>query len=448
MDNKIVYIKLEDIIPHPNNPRKDLGNLEEMAADIKANGLLQNLMVIPVEGGKYMTLIGHRRSAASRLAGLMEVPCTVADKDMPMNEQVAIMLKENIQRASLTELEEAKGFQMMFDLGDTVSDISKITGFSESTIYRRKRLLEYPEEKVAETFEKGCTFSDYEYLEQVKDPKTKAKLLEDMGTSSFKWKVDSAIQKEEREEYLKPYCEFLDNFAERVGNFDYKTMQSVKNINCESIKPEDITIDGYDESKKYYYVLSSYSKSIALYVEKTEQDNSERDAEAEERSRKEQERKERHAKLDSIFERMEQSCFEFIRNFKTFPGKKTTEKLNTIYRINTLLIEFALTTDSHKWLEVDKNSIADILFGEDVVEDDEIKNVLANSTEEKEILLLAYTLIKPWTTPQSMDYHCRYVENDCLTYLYEIMKLAGYESSDEERAILDGTHELYIKDQE
>lgn len=446
MDNKIVYIKLEDIIPHPNNPRKDLGNIEEMTADIKANGLLQNLMVIPVEDGKYMTLIGHRRSAASRLAGLTEVPCTVADKDMPMNEQVAIMLKENIQRASLTELEEAKGFQMMFDLGDTVSDVSKITGFSESTIYRRKRLLEYPEEKVAETFEKGCTFSDYEYLEQVKDPKTKAKLLEDMGTSSFKWKVDSAIQKEEREEYLKPFYEFFDNIAERVENYDYAKMQTVKHINCEKITPDDISIEGYDESKKYYYVPSSYSKAITLYVEKTKQDNSERDAEVEERSRKEQERKERCAKLSSIFERMEANCFEFIRNFKTFPGKKTTEKLNTIYRINALLIEFALTTDSYNGLEADTESIAEILVHKDA-EEDEIKNVLANSTEEKEILLLAYALIRSQQTPQSMDYHCRYVENDCLTYLYEIMKLAGYESSDEERAILDGTHELYIKNE-
>lgn len=447
MDNKIVYIKLEDIIPHPNNPRKDLGDLEEMAADIKANGLLQNLMVIPVEDGKYMTLIGHRRSAAARLAGLTEVPCTVADKDLPMNEQVAIMLKENIQRASLTELEEAKGFQMMFDLGDTVSDVSKITGFSESTIYRRKRLLEYPEEKVAETFEKGCTFSDYEYLEQVKDPKTKEKLLADMGTSSFKWKVDNAVQAEEREEYLKPFYEFFDNIAERSVNYDYEKMQTVKHINCENITPDDISIEGYDESKKYYYVPSSYSKAITLYVEKVQQDNSARDPEAEERRKKEQERAERHKKLTSIFEHMESSCFEFIRNFKSFPGKKATEKLNTIYRINTLLIEFALSTNSYKGLETDTSSIMDILFDEEV-EDDEIKNALANSTEEKEILLIAYALIRPWQLPVSMNYYCMYEENVHLTYLYEIMKLAGYELSDEERAILDGTHELYVKEQE
>lgn len=445
MDNKIVYIKLEDIIPHPNNPRKELGDLEEMAADIKENGLLQNLMVIPVENGKYMTLIGHRRSAAARLAGLTEVPCTVADKDLPMNEQVAIMLRENMQRTALTDVEQADGFQLMFDLGDTVSEISQKTGFSESTIYKRRQLLQYPREKVIAAYDRGGNFGDYSYLEKVKDPETKEKLLAYMGTSSFKWQVDSAVQAEEREEYLKPFCEFMDNIAERAESFDYNTMVSVKSINCENIKPEDITIDGYDENRKYYYVPSTYSKAISLYAERIKQDKAEEDAEAKERRRKEQERAERHKKLTSIFEHMEQSCFEFIRNFKTFPGKKATEKLNTIYRINTLLIEFALTTDNHKRVETDTKRIAEILVCKDA-EEDEIKNALANSTEEKEILLIAYALIRPWQTPISMDYHCRYVGNDCLTYLYEIMKLAGYELSDEERAILNGTHELYVKE--
>lgn len=443
MDNKIVYIKLEDIIPHPRNPRKDLGDLEEMAADIKANGLLQNLMVIPVDGGKYMTLIGHRRSAAARLAGLIEVPCTVADKDMPMNEQVAIMLKENIQRANLTILEEADGFQMMFDLGDTVSEISRITGFSESTIYRRKRLTEYSREKVVESLERGANLSDYDYLEQVKDPKTREKLIQDIGTQNFKWRVDSAIQAEEREEYLKPFCDFFDTIAERIEYFDYKKMVQVKYINCENITVENITLEEYDENKKYYYIPATYSKAITLYVEKTQQDTSKRDAEAEERRRKEMERTERYEKLESIFEHMEQSCFDFIKDFKTFPGKKATEKLNTIYKINTLLMEFALLSG----IGATYDDIASIL---DVTNDDEnykdtVNNILANSTEEKEILIMAYALVKSYYTPTSKDYYGRYTENKSLTCLYEIMKLAGYELSDEERAILDGTHELYFK---
>lgn len=66
----IVTIGLEHIHPHPDNPRKDLGDLTELAESIKKNGIMQNLTVIPKEGepGEYITIIGHRRSAAAKLA--------------------------------------------------------------------------------------------------------------------------------------------------------------------------------------------------------------------------------------------------------------------------------------------------------------------------------------------------------------------------------------------
>ena len=66
----IVNIGLEHIHPHPDNPRKDLGDLTELAESIKKNGILQNLTVIPKEGepGEYIAIIGHRRSAAAKLA--------------------------------------------------------------------------------------------------------------------------------------------------------------------------------------------------------------------------------------------------------------------------------------------------------------------------------------------------------------------------------------------
>ena len=77
----IVTIGLEHIHPHPDNPRKDLGDLTELAESIKKNGIRQNLTVIPKEGepGEYITIIGHRRSAAAKLAGVTEAPCRVVE---------------------------------------------------------------------------------------------------------------------------------------------------------------------------------------------------------------------------------------------------------------------------------------------------------------------------------------------------------------------------------
>ena len=93
---ELQYIEVSKIFPHPDNPRKNLGDLQELTDSIKANGVLQNLTVIPQSNGQYTVIIGHRRLAASKKAGLSEVPCVVTE--MTPQEQVRTMLIENIQR--------------------------------------------------------------------------------------------------------------------------------------------------------------------------------------------------------------------------------------------------------------------------------------------------------------------------------------------------------------
>lgn len=134
----IVNIGLEHIHPHPDNPRKDLGDLTELAESIKKNGILQNLTVIPKEGepGEYTAIIGHRRCAAAKLAGAAEAPCRIVE-GMTHKEQVSTMLEENMQRGDLTIWEQAQGFQMMLDLGETEDTIAEKTGFSKKTIRHR-----------------------------------------------------------------------------------------------------------------------------------------------------------------------------------------------------------------------------------------------------------------------------------------------------------------------
>ena len=66
--NTIVYIPIDKLIPHKNNPRRDLGELTELADSIKVKGVLQNLTVVPDKKnpGRYIIVIGHRRCAAAR----------------------------------------------------------------------------------------------------------------------------------------------------------------------------------------------------------------------------------------------------------------------------------------------------------------------------------------------------------------------------------------------
>lgn len=111
--------------PHPDNPRKDIGDVSELAESIKASGILQNLTVVPHEG-KYRVIIGHRRLAAAKKAGLTSLPCTVCDMDY--KTQLATMLSENMQRVDLTVVEQVQGIQMMLDLGESVQDVAGKTG--------------------------------------------------------------------------------------------------------------------------------------------------------------------------------------------------------------------------------------------------------------------------------------------------------------------------------
>lgn len=68
MENKITYISIDKLIPHPQNPRKELGDLTELADSIKANGVYQNLTVVEDGDDTYKIIIGHRRHAAAKIA--------------------------------------------------------------------------------------------------------------------------------------------------------------------------------------------------------------------------------------------------------------------------------------------------------------------------------------------------------------------------------------------
>ena len=147
-NNKIVMLPRDLLHPHPDNPRKDLGNLEELKESIKAHGIMQNLTVVPDEEDGYKILIGHRRFAASE-GILNELPCVVT-KGLSDLDQLGIMLVENIQRNDLSFVEQAHGFQMMMDLGDTVETIAEKTGFSKATVKHRLEIAKLNDKTITQ----------------------------------------------------------------------------------------------------------------------------------------------------------------------------------------------------------------------------------------------------------------------------------------------------------
>ena len=128
--------------PNKKQPRTrfDLDALEELAQSIKLNGVLQPILVSPLDNGGYRIVAGERRWRAARMAGLREVPVFVRELNDKQIMQIALI--ENVQREDLSPIEEARAYQcLMDDFNMTQQDISDVIGKSRSAVANSMRLL-------------------------------------------------------------------------------------------------------------------------------------------------------------------------------------------------------------------------------------------------------------------------------------------------------------------
>jgi ParB family transcriptional regulator, chromosome partitioning protein len=124
--------------------RMDEGSLYELAESIKAQGIMQPILVRPVGPNRYEIIAGERRFRAARLAGLNEVPVLV--KEVPDEAAAAMALIENIQREDLNPLEEAQGLQRLIsEFGLTHEQAAQAVGRSRSAASNLLRLLNLAE---------------------------------------------------------------------------------------------------------------------------------------------------------------------------------------------------------------------------------------------------------------------------------------------------------------
>ena len=193
-----MMIPVELLDPHPQNPRKNLGDLTELTASIRANGILQNLTVMD-EGERFRVLIGHRRLAAAKEAGVKTVPCYIMEPAPDEKTQVLIMLQENMQRSDLTLIEEADGFQMALDLGCTVNDLAKQTGLSGQTI-RNRMTISQLDRSILDKMQYQLTIMDFIELAKVEDIKKRNEILkESKSHEALKYSIARAIEDQARE---------------------------------------------------------------------------------------------------------------------------------------------------------------------------------------------------------------------------------------------------------
>ena len=442
-EKQIVYIPVDSIIPHPNNPRKDVGDVSELAESIKANGIMQNLTIVPAEeDGKYYALIGHRRLAAAKQAGLEKVPCVVTG-GLDLSEQVSIMLAENMQRKDLTDIEEMDGIQMMFDLGDTISSIANKTGLSETTIRKRRKLTEYNREDVISAYERGATFADFDKINAVKDPEKRKELVTLIGTNNFEWKLNNFLNDQKRLEFTEEAKAWAEGFARCVKSVDYSAYNRVMTIySKDNLKmPKD-----YDESREYVYTVGYYVEIFVKRVPHVETAEEAAAREAKEAAQKELD--DRKARLEEIFAAMYKRRAEFVQDFKCFPKCTAAKELDYIYTISEILISAEADGECGDFDLDDFAEFFDIELPEGVPNNGQYALELMNEAKisgARKMLLYAYFKLECRNSTM-YDYYLKYRKDSELLYLYELLKVCGFEISDEERAVLDGTHELYTKE--
>lgn len=463
--NVIVNIRVKQIHPHPDNPRKDLGDLTELSESIKKNGVMQNLTVMPITclhteaeeqlpiskietKNDFHVLIGHRRLAAAKLAGLQEVPCRIVTK-ISGKEQVGMMLEENMQRNDLTIYEQAQGFQMMLDLGETEDSIAEKTGFSKTTVKRRLNIAKLDQEALKKREQDECfqlSLTDLYELEKLEKPEERDEILRNASNSrELKWRVQNRIAKIKNDETMNSLIEQLVSLGvkkapksagSKMYTPEWKQIQSIWLSREEEI---NLTAIGKAKGQIYYLVQSS----MLHILEKVDVKNKKL-------TKKEREQQ----KLNENIEAIKNAVQEMNQRRRRFANdmicgeiagvKETAENysfmwsvLRSLRNINMYDLVYEMKRfiggkDYHSLEEDERMKLEDAV--ERLRGIDDLLVLMCVKTEFME----------------TVSYNGKYREDNAkiLQKVYKFLEDYGWFYEDGELEILDGTSELYVKEVE
>ena len=178
---KVLFLPVEDICPNPDQPRRVFSQpeLEELAASIRALGVLQPLTVRRREG-QWELVAGERRLRAARLAGLSQVPCLSVQVDSQSSSLLALV--ENVQRRDLDFWEEALALRQILDTYHlSQEELARRVGKSQSAVANKLRLLKLSDEALALLREHGATERHARALLRLNSPEQQREAAEQVA---------------------------------------------------------------------------------------------------------------------------------------------------------------------------------------------------------------------------------------------------------------------------
>ena len=201
-------IAIGEIDPNPDQPRRVFQEeaIAQLAQSIKDQGVLQPILVVPGEHGRYRIVAGERRWRAARMAGLETVPCLVRDLDVVAQMEIALI--ENLQREDLNPIEVAQGIRsLMQHCGYTQEAVANRLSKSRPAVANLLRLLTLPEE-ISDMVRDGVLSAGHaRVLAGLEDDKVKlalAKQSVESGWSVRQLEAAAAALKEEKPAKAKP----------------------------------------------------------------------------------------------------------------------------------------------------------------------------------------------------------------------------------------------------
>lgn len=438
-------LKRSQLHPHPDNPRKDLGDLEELKASIREHGIMQNLTVVPMddEFENFKILIGHRRFAASE-GILFELPCVIAE-GLSDREQVGIMLCENMQRSDLTIIEQAHGFQMMLDLGETVETISDKTGFSEATVKHRLEIAKLNKKSIDAAMESfQPTISDYIELEKVKDLKMRNEILEEAESSNdIRYSVEAYIAEQNRKKNSKKYIDLINSLGwKETKEYFYSYGSDPKWEEIKELSKIDLE-EEYDDSAIQsfagkntrpvfyrcdgYYISFAYKNTQKKVEKKTKQELLE------------EARKKNTAILNDTRTVICDRYYEFINEIddvKEFKELSDKQRIKFMERLFEVLVDLKsyLSTFEHTYNIRSKNDLKDLKTDYEGMSDAlqrlmiHVWAVLASSHSNNFV---------EWNFTKNMKVLKGHQQ------LYSTLYFFGFRLNDEYKAIIEGKSDLY-----
>lgn len=442
----VVNMPVECLIPHPQNPRKDLGNLEELTASIKENGIYQNLTVIPVneavpgEEPKYMVVIGHRRLEAAKRAGLQEVPCAIV-RGLTETQQLQIMLLENMQRSDLTIYEQAQGFQQLLDFGMDIEDISQQSGFSKRTIRRRLEIAKLDQNKLNKIRStRQLSLKEFDELAKIKNMEARNEVMEKIGTNDFALAVKRAIDKEKLADNMPVFLADMERLGiKKFPDNANKYSSKYRRVGSLDLYEYEVTKEKMPKKTEGLYYEASYPRNVEFYLKETKKnrarEKSAKDIEKEKRI------KEAWFKMDAMAATHHELRKTFMENFKA------TAKQHELVLMGAYSVAILQGVAYMGLGNVNEEAGIDNKFFDPKRDEKAIKLAFDGYSDIQQCAKVIYKLFgdneKELYTNNSRFGYPTYKINPRLEALYHWLVALGYQMSSEEKLIAAGTHEIF-----